>query len=302
MQINSKTSLFGVIGYPLGHSFSPEIHNVAFHETGYNGVYLAFPMRYLAGLKYSMKHLGITGLSVTIPHKIRIRRILDKIEPDALRIGSVNTVKRNEAGLLEGYNTDGMGALKAIQQFGLNLAGKKVLIIGTGGSARAICFSLLKEGVAEMALLSRSKKKALSLARSLAVNKHRIKISLFLFPQNKLKKVKRASRKVSILKEPEQIQEFDLIIQTTPVGMTGHLENLSPLEEKFLHKEQILFDIVYNPQETPLIKMGRKKKLEVIYGYKMLLHQAAEQFRIFTQLDPPEESMEKALLKALKNI
>ena len=180
MKIDSKTKIFGIIGYPLDHSFSPAIHNAAFQKLGYNGIYFPFVIKKLTGLKHSIRQLKIQGLSVTIPHKIRIRKIIDKIDPLALKIGSLNTIIWNEAGLLEGFNTDGMGAVRSIQEFGFDLSGKKVLIIGSGGSARSIAFALLEAGVHKIALLARNGISANVLLRSLQLQKPKVDTSLLL--------------------------------------------------------------------------------------------------------------------------
>ena len=286
----------------MEHSFSPLIHNAAFQEIGYNGVYLPFPIKNLTGLKYSLRQLRVQGLSVTIPHKIRIRRIVDKIHPLALKTGSVNTIVWNEAGLLEGFNTDGLGAIQAIREFGFDLANKKVLIIGSGGSARSIAFALLESGISGMGILSRNRMAANVLLRSLRLQKPKMDTNLLLMQKHSKKTPIIAVRQRAtnrFLKEPSQLEDYHLIINTTPLGMRNHSEGETPLGARFLHKSQIVFDIVYNPQRTKFIQEAQKKKLDVIYGYKMLLYQGALQFRLFTGLEPPAECMENVLVNYL---
>ena len=285
MKIDAKTKIFGIIGYPLGHTFSPDMHNSAFRALGINAVYLVFPMRNLIGLKSAMRKFSICGLSVTIPFKEKVRRIVDHIDPLAMEIGAINTLvwKRN---LLEGYNTDGIGAREALKEKGISLQGKKILILGSGGSARAISFTLLRDKPEEIAFVVRSPLKARKLIRSLKVYRKKDRPYLRYYIFSKLL--------------PEIVHSYDILIQTTPIGMKGHEEEgRSPLEENFLLSSHVVFDIVYNPLDTPLLKKARKKGAEVIYGYKMLLYQGAKQFELFTKKEAPIEVMEKALKDAL---
>ncbi len=298
MQINSETKIFGVVGDPLKHSFSPAMHNGAFQDAHYNGIYLPFPIKNLTGFKHAMHKFNIQGLSVTIPHKIRIRRIVDKMDPLALKIGALNTIIWNKSGLLEGFNTDGMGAVQSIQEFGFTLFNKKVLIIGVGGSARAIAFSLLEVGVHKIGVLARNRIVANVLLRSLRLQKPRIDTELLLMKKNTTTFIGgRQKVPVKVLKEASQLEDYDLIINTTPIGMQGYGEGESPLAKSFLHKKQVIFDIIYNPQKTKLICDAENKKLDVIYGYKMLLYQGVLQFKIFTGLEPNIKLMEEILLE-----
>lgn len=302
-EINAKTEIYGIIGYPISHTFSPAMHNAAFEAHDINAVYLVFPVKNLYQIKHSLRQLNIRGLSVTIPHKVHIRRILDVIDPLALQIGSVNTIFWNKSGLLEGHNTDSTGAILAIKEAGFNLENKKVLVIGTGGSARAITFALSREKIQSLGILGRNSRKLTLLAKNLRLLKNAPPLELLEFP-NERKKPKsiikpwRWSRKV--LTSPADTEPYDLIIQTTPLGMKGHPEeNQSPLGKEFVFQHQTLFDIVYNPKETPFLKIGKMKKAERIYGYKMLLYQGVRQFFLFTGINPDVSVMEKALLKAM---
>ncbi len=303
--IDAKTKLYGIIGYPLGHTFSPAMHNAAFQAAGVNAVYLAFPIKHLLQLKFFMKQFGIRGLSVTIPHKIKVRRLLDQIDPLALQIGSVNTIFWNNDGLLIGYNTDGPGAIRAIQETGFDLKGKKVLIIGSGGSARAIAFSVARENPQRLGILARNRHMLTHLAKNIRVMKNAPPIELIEFPGERagmepLIKPWRWSRKT--LLSPADTEEYDLIIQTTPMGMSGHPEaDNTPLSADYLFKHQTVFDIVYNPKITPLLSLAKKKKCTLVYGYKMLLHQGALQFELFTGRQPNLTVMEKALLKVMSH-
>ncbi|MES0488396.1 MAG: shikimate dehydrogenase [Leptospirales bacterium] len=300
--VNPGTKIYGIIGYPLGHSLSPAMHNAAFVAAGIDAVYLTFPMKNVINIKYSMRQFSVQGLSVTIPHKINIRRSVDKIDPLALQIGSVNTVLWNKNGLLEGYNTDGPGAVQAIEESGFSIKGKKVLIIGSGGSARGIAFSLLEKGPSAIAVLARNAPAVRNLIRGLKLSRSCPELKAFHFPREKEKKIRLQFRYESILNDPSQLKEYDLIIQTTPLGMSGHSEQqVTPLSKEYLFSHQVLFDIVYNPEVTPLVKVARAKKLKTIPGYKMLLYQGARQFELFTGKKAPIEVMEKILKGHLKS-
>ncbi|MDH5720028.1 MAG: shikimate dehydrogenase [Spirochaetia bacterium] len=298
--IDSNTKIYGIIGYPLGHTFSPAMHNAAFKAEKINAVYLAFAVKNLINLKTSLKKLKIQGLSITIPHKIKINRILDKISPLAVQIGSVNTIYWNKEGLLEGHNTDGIGAIEAIKETRFNINKKNILIIGTGGSARAIAMSLLYENPQKIGILSRNINNSEKLIKNLKLVKKETIFENFLYKDSK-DAIGVRRKKTVLLENKNQLKDYDLIINTTPIGMKGfEFENKSPISGDFLFSNQIVFDIVYNPQETPLIKICKKKKIKVIYGYKMLLYQAAHQFKLFTGKQAPLKIMEKSLKEQLK--
>ena len=180
MKIDAHTHIYGIIGNPLGHTFSPAMHNAAYADRKINAVYLAFPVKNLIQLKYSMRQWNIRGLSVTIPYKISIRRLLDRIDPLALQIGSVNTILWGKTGLLEGYNTDGPGAVMALKKSQVTLAGKKILIIGSGGSARSIAFAIAQEKPAEIGIMARNPMMAMQLARNLTLNRKNPKVNLLV--------------------------------------------------------------------------------------------------------------------------
>ncbi|MCS6983586.1 MAG: shikimate dehydrogenase [Leptospiraceae bacterium] len=302
-RIDANTQIFGIIGYPLSHTFSPAMHNAAFEAMGINAIYLVFPMKNLYQLKHAMRQFHIKGLSVTIPHKITVRRLLDTIDPLALQIGSVNTIVWNEKGLLEGHNTDGIGALWAIRESGFSLEGKKVLVIGTGGSARAICFTLSREKISQLGILGRNRYKLVQLAKNLRLLKSAPPLELIEFPHGQKMKqplIKPWRWRRKTLHSPADTEPYDLIIQTTPLGMSGHEEaEKSPLLSSYLFPHQTVFDIVYNPHRTPFLELALKRKCQVIYGYKMLLHQGVRQFELFTGVSPDIKTMEKALLKVM---
>jgi len=269
MNLNQHTALYGVIGDPVGHSLSPALHNAAFLSTGLNAVYLAFEGKEIEGCIRGIKALGIKGVSVTIPFKTAVIPYLDEIDPLARRIGAVNTIVNNK-GRLKGYNTDALGAAKALEER-TKLRGMTCLIIGAGGAAKAIGFMLKEKGVT-VSIVNRTRKRGETLARSLGC------------PFVPLVDV--------------EGEKGDILVQTTPVGMYPHI-NQCPVPEHILEQGMVVMDIVYVPAETRLLKSSRNRGCATISGVGMFIHQGAEQFRLWTGMDPPVGVMNKAVKEAL---
>ncbi len=269
MIIDQHTNLYGVVGYPLGHTLSPTMHNAAFSENGLNAVYLAFETRDIDESLRGMKALGIRGMSVTIPHKSTVIPLLDEVDDLAKRIGAVNTIANNE-GRLAGYNTDAMGALKALEEK-IELSDKTCLIIGAGGAARAIGFILKERGVL-LTIANRSTGRGEALAGTLGCP---------FLPLEEIKDI-----------------QADLLIQTTPVGMYPRHEQciISP---DALKKALVVMDIIYNPLETKLLTMARDRGCLTINGLSMFIHQGAEQFKLWTGFEAPISAMTHAVKQAL---
>jgi len=268
---DATTHIYGIIGHPVRHSLSPVMHNSAFRLLGINAVYLAFDVTNLEAAITGVKALGIKGLSVTIPHKEKIMRYVDEIDDMSKRIGAINTVI-NRDGVLFGSNTDWLGAIRALEEI-TPLKNKKVIIIGAGGSARAICVGLKDRG-ASVHIANRT----ISKARELA--------SL-------------CEGSFSGLKEIDEIaKDFDILINTTPVGMHPN-EDKIVLEPEILPNFKVVMDIVYSPVETLLLKEAKKRGCKTISGLKMLLYQAIAQFELWTNQLAPIKEMEEALLKAI---
>lgn len=279
-RINSKTKIYGIIGYPLSHTLSPVIHNGLFKEYDYDGLYLVFendkPQDILSSLR---KALPIKGLSVTIPFKEWAYSISNKPDEASSIMSSTNTLifENNDT---YAYNTDGEGAVRSILRYfpGFFSSGKEgdILILGSGGSARGIAFAILKQNLKDrkIAICGRNKEKSeeiLKLLNSIQPN------SAYFISVEDLQKNR---------------DKFSMVINTTPVGMKG---NQSPqiITGDFFLKSHILFDIVYNPIKTPLVKSALKNKSIWIPGYEMLLYQAMLQFELFTGIKPEEERVEK---------
>ena len=282
MRINGSTVLVGVIGNPVKHSLSPVILNAAFREAKINWVYTAFetPEEKLADAIGGIRALGIAGLSVTMPHKARVCSLLDEISDSAQSLGAVNCIV-NDAGNLKGHNTDGDGFLDAVKHdAGLDVAGKKVLVIGSGGSARSIIYSLGKAEAREIAVINRTKNKALdALELAGSVGRH--------VEENEI---------------PEVVSEADLVINATPVGMSDTEGTSSfPLEPNLLTKGQLAVDLIYHPISTPWMEALRDRGVEVHGGLSMLIFQAAKAFKLWTGKDAPVEAMRKAALDEIEN-
>ncbi len=272
MILDQHTELYGVVGYPLGHSLSPIMHNTAFSASGLNAAYLAFETRDIDGCLKGMKALGIRGISVTLPHKSAVIPLLDEVDDLAKRIGAVNTIV-NDDGRLIGYNTDAIGALKALEEK-IELSGKTCLIIGAGGAARAIGFILRENGV-DLKVANRSTERGKSLVLSL---------SCPFIPLDELEKA-----------------TADLLIHTTPVGMSPRKDRCL-VPEHILKKGMVVMDIIYNPFETKLLAIARARGCTIINGLGMFIQQGAEQFRLWTGLEAPINAMARAVKEALKNL
>ncbi len=276
MIINGKTKVYGIIGNPVSHSMSPVMHNSAFAENGENCVYIPLPVKdVVAGLQ-GMKGLGLYGASVTIPHKEAVIPLLDKVDPVARKIGAVNTlhvVDTAHGRELHGSNTDWIGANKALQEK-IDLAGKVVIVLGAGGSARAIGFGLLEVG-ARVIFCSRTEVRGRALANELGC------------PWFSLSEV-------------DQLKG-DVLVNATSVGMTPKIE-ASLVPRAALREYTVVMDIVYSPLKTRLLAEAEEDGCIIINGLEMLLYQGVAQFELWTGKTAPIEVMRKALLKATGNI
>ncbi len=274
--IDSNTTLYGIFGNPVRHSLSPLMHNRAFDSAGINAAYVAFEPLSIKEAIRSIRALGIAGASVTIPFKIDVIPFLDDIDPLAEKIGSVNTLL-NTNGLIKGYNTDGHGAATALKKQGCRIKNKKILIIGNGGSARAIAFTLLDEE-AHVAIAGRDLNRIKGLAADLL----------------------KSSSKVTTLIISEldcaTVSQFDIIINTTPIGMHPN-EDAVPFDTSLLPSGCTVFDIVYSPHDTRFLIEAANKRCKIVYGIDMLLYQGARQFEIWTGTEAPVSVMREVLIQ-----
>ncbi|MFX0090960.1 MAG: shikimate dehydrogenase [Candidatus Hodarchaeota archaeon] len=265
IEINQRTC--AVIGSPISHSMSPVIHNAAFRKLELKFYYRAMEVKNSKDAIDEMLENGYRGYSVTLPHKVEIMKYLDEIDPLSEKIGAVNTVV-NDNGCLKGYNTDVIGALKSINDV-INIEGRRIVILGAGGAARAIGFGLKDAGV-DIFIQNRTLSNAKTLAGDLNCSYSTI--------------------------DPQLIKDYDLIVNTTPVGM--HPDVDKTIIEDFPENCTVM-DIVYNPVETKLLKLAKAKNCKTINGLGMFVYQAAEQFRLFTGKDAPVEIMRKVVRERL---
>ncbi|RFU66175.1 shikimate dehydrogenase [Bacillus sp. V59.32b] len=272
--------IYGVIGDPIEHSMSPDIHNDAFNTQNIKAYYHHFHVRsdLLSDAVRGMKAIGISGFNVTIPHKEAIIPLLDEVEEVALAIGAVNTVV-NQNGKFIGYNTDGKGFLQALtEQYASTLAGKKILIVGAGGAARGIYFTLVKEGIHTVDIANRTPEKAERLVADCPFEK--------------------ASRALSISEAEQNLGDYDIIIQTTSVGMSPKLEE-TPIETANIKKGAFVSDIIYNPLQTKLLTAAEQQGASIQNGLGMFAYQAAFAFEIWTGVFPDVERMKQIVLNKL---
>lgn len=281
--ISPATQLCAVIGNPIAHSLSPALHNAAFTALGLDFVYVAFRVEDLKSALIGMRALeNFRGLSVTIPHKIEILAYLDEVAEIDRQIGSVNTVI-SENGRLCGCGTDGPGALKALVDAGVSLDGATVLMLGAGGAARAIAFTLARSAKpARLDILDINSQLLAGLTADLQQGTTTVVAGGGLDGETIAARMATA----------------DLIINCTPVGMHPH-EDSSLVPAELFRPEQAVFDIVYNPLETKLLREARSRGCRVVSGVEMFINQAVLQFEKFTGAHAPQDVMRSVVLERL---
>jgi shikimate dehydrogenase len=273
--IDAQTELFGVIGNPVRHSLSPMIHNGAFKRLGWNAVYLAFEVKDLEEALRGVRGLGVKGVSVTHPFKTEVIPFLDRVKGLARKIGAVNTIV-NQGGRLIGYNTDCDGALEALGER-MNWGGKRVVLLGAGGAARAIGFGL-RERDCQLVVVNRSRHRGKALSRDL--NCH-------FLPMSSITRMKAGEL------------EADVVINATSLGMYPR-DGETPISKRFLKEGMMIMDIVYQPLETKLLREAKEQGCFTIDGLEMLVRQGAAQFEIWTGTRPEIGQIKKDLRRALE--
>ena len=279
MDINAHTQFCGVIGNPVEHSLSPAIHNAAFQKLGLNFVYLAFRVEAIGEAIKGLRALGnFRGASVTIPHKVAAVPFLDSVEPTARHIGAINTIVA-EGGTLTGHNTDAIGALRALREGGAELKGRQVVMLGSGGAARAIAFALgTVTGIERLTLLGIDSQERTALARDLQ-SKTGMTVQESLLDEGALRKI---------------LPDSHVLIHCTPMGMSPKT-NETAVPAALLHTGMTVMDIVYNPRDTQLLKDAKARGCRTIPGLEMFLHQAAAQFELWTHHAAPADVMRAVL-------
>jgi len=266
---------FAVIGDPIDHSLSPNIHSAAFRELNLDSSYIGYriPKGELEGGVEGLKKIKINGFNVTIPHKIEMMKYLDKMDESCSIIGAVNTVVNNE-GVLKGYNTDMDGFLEPLKKRNITIQNSKVLLIGAGGAARAIVAGIAKEKAGSIDIANRTIEKANNLSE----------FSTKLGLSASVKKIESIDTAT---------ENYDIIINATSIGLK---DEPSPISFEGINEKTIVYDIVYAPMNTDFIKKAKAKNAIIIYGYEMLLGQAIRAFEIWHEMKAPYNAMKKSLL------
>ena len=266
---------FAVIGDPIDHSLSPNIHNAAFKALDLDCTYIGYkiPKGELAAGIESLKTIKIAGFNVTIPHKVEMIKYLDAQDEDCKIIGATNTVTY-ENGKLNGYNTDMDGFIDPIKKRNLPIENSKILILGSGGAARAIVAGFAKEKASSITIANRTKQNADTLvefAKNIGIN----------------------ANGISIDEVGDSVSNYNYIVNATSVGLKNEP---SPISTKTINEKSIVYDIVYMPMNTDLIQKSKKNGATVIYGYEMLLGQATRSFKIWHGVEAPYDVMKRALI------
>ena len=278
-----------IFGYPLGHTLSPVMHNAAAQALDLPYRFQAYevhPDRYEEAVRGAAA-MGFAGFCVTIPHKVATFRLVDKLSEDARLMGAVNMVTFEEGGRLKGHNTDGAGWLRSLEEeTGVSPQGKRCLLLGAGGAARAIAIKLAQTGAAHVEIRNRTAEKASSLADE--VNSHFPKVEIHGGGLDDLESGARGR---------------DIIVNTTSLGMTGDKEREAAccLPEEFIPPESICADAVYNPLDTPFLKAARRRGARAVSGVGWLLHQGALGWELWTGTQMPVEHVREKMLEALQN-
>lgn len=282
IELSGKTRTVILIGNPVEHSLSPIMHTSAFKEIGIDAIYIAARVenKEVKNAVESIRALNFLGANVTIPHKVEVIKYVDEIDPIAKDIGAINTIVNNN-GKLFATNTDGLGFIRSIKEAGINLKGINAVMIGAGGVARAISFNILQE-ISRLKIADVKKNVTDELVFQLQ-KKFRDKVSSFEFNINDLKIA---------------LESADMLLNCTPVGMHPN-HNHSPVPKELLKKDLIVFDAIYNPVETLLIKDAKKIGAKTISGIKMFLYQGVEAFELWTKNKAPISLMEKIIIKNL---
>ena len=278
-----------IFGYPLGHTLSPVMHNAAAQALDLPYRFTAYevhPDKYEEAVRGAAA-MGFAGFCVTIPHKVATFRLVDELSEDARLMGAVNMVTFEEGGRLKGHNTDGAGWLRSLEEeTGVSPEGKRCLLLGAGGAARAIAIKLAQTGAAHVKIRNRTAEKAASLASE--VKSH--------FPEVEIHG--------SGLEELESAaRERDIIVNTTSLGMSGDKEREAAccLPEEFIPTDSICADAVYNPLDTPFLKAARRRGARAVSGVGWLLHQGALGWELWTGTQMPVGHVREKMLEALKS-
>jgi len=279
--ISGKTKLYGIFGYPVEHTFSPAMHNAAFQRLHLDACYVPFAVspQNLGEAVMALIPLGLCGVNVTVPHKEKIMTYLDGLSEEAQLIGAVNTIEIKEGNLI-GHNTDGRGFLRSLRDnAGFDPSGKQILIIGSGGAARAVAFSLALAGTKKIVLTDLDQKKAVALVTDIT---------------------EKTGRSVEYV-EQESVSDFatdvHCVINATPLGLKK--TDPLPIARESIHGKHLICDLVYNPSETRLLHVAKANGAKILSGIGMLLYQGVIAFEIWTGMKAPIRIMKNALTRQI---
>jgi len=282
MGVNYKAEVVGVFGFPIAENPTGIMQEAAFAEVGLNWRYLLFEVKpeALADAVRGARALGLQGFNLTIPHKVSVMALLDEIAPDAAKIGAVNTVRRVEDRLI-GENTDGKGFVRGMrEEAGLDPRGKKIVILGAGGAARAIAFELALAGAAELVIVNRSQPRGEALVLDLR-DRTGVKANFEAWS---------GSYQIG--------HQTDILVNATSIGLYPDLDGRPDVNLETARHDLLVCDVIPNPPETLLIKEARQKGLEVLTGLPMLVYQGVIGFEMWTGRKAPESVMKAALSRA----
>lgn len=285
--VDEQSRLLGIIGWPVGHSLSPVMQNAAFQEEGMACHYAAFAVSPddLPAALAGVRALGLLGLNVTIPHKSAVIPLLDEVAPSARQMGAVNTIV-NRDGRLVGYNTDGWGFLASLEEAGVNPEGLQAVVLGAGGAARAVAVNLALAGAGRIIITNRTPARADALAAQVAR----------VVPGAEVQAAAAGSEA-----ERRALAGADLVVNCTPLGMHPDRTDLSPVGDiDILPEGAVVYDAVYRPQETRLLREARARGLKTVSGLGMLIHQGACAWEYWFGRRGPAEAMRKAVVQALE--
>lgn len=284
-RITSHTKILCVIGHPIEHSMSPTMWNPALQELELDYMYIAFDVHpdSLEKAINGIRSLGITGVNVTIPHKKAVIKYIDEVDPIALKIGAINTIK-NEEGILKARNTDAGGAKKSLLDMGFHISGKNILILGSGGVSRSIAY-ILAEEANKIVLTDLIEERAMTVANEIRTN---MKVDI----EGKL------NNRDNIR---EDIKKADILINATPIGMYPKVDE-TPISRDLLHDDLFVFDVVYNPLETRLMKEAAEIGCVTLGGLDMLVNQGILAFEWWLNKKPNKDLMKNKIIEYLRLI
>lgn len=280
-RIQGTTRLIGLVGYPVKHSKSPHMHNFAFEALGLDYVYMAFEVQegFIKEGLDAIRILNVEGCNITMPHKKKVLEFLDDISEDAKIIGSVNTVK-NVNGKLTGYNTDGRGFVKALEENGVDIKGKKIVLVGAGGASKAVAIQLAFEGTGEIVMFNRTLSTAKEITDNINQNIPNCKARALEMNETILRK---------------EIKDAAVLVNCTSLGMKATIDQSIISSSDAFHKDLFVADIIYDPNKTKLLKIAEEAGCKYMNGLMMLVYQGAIAFKIWTGQDMPVDLIKREI-------